>query len=49
MSEMLMLCYKCAGLPKSMIMLALENLKLKPRHCVRLAGRGAEPQSGRSA
>ena len=38
MSEMLMLCYKCVDLPKSMIMLALGGgLKLKPRHCVRLA------------
>jgi hypothetical protein len=49
MSEMLMLCYKCAGLPKSMIMLALEGLKLKPRHCVRLAERAAGQQSGRLA
>jgi len=49
MSELLMLCYKCAGVPKSMIMLALEDLKLKPRHCVRLAGRVAGQQSGRLA
>lgn len=47
MSEMLMLCYKCVGLPKSMIMLALEDLKLKPRHYARLAGRVAGQQSGR--
>jgi hypothetical protein len=49
MSEMLMLCYKCVDLPKSMIMLALGGLKLKPRHCVRLAGRVSGQQSGRLA
>jgi hypothetical protein len=49
MSEMLMLCYKCVGLPKSMTMLALVDLKFKPRHCERLAGRGAGQQSVRSA
>jgi hypothetical protein len=49
MSEMLMLCYKCVDSPKSMIMLTLENLKLKPRRCGRLAGRVAGRQSGRWA
>jgi hypothetical protein len=49
MSEMLMLCYKCVGLPNSMITLALVDLNLKPRHCVRLAGRVAGLRSGRWA
>jgi hypothetical protein len=49
MSEVLMLCYKWVGLPKSMIMLPLDDLKLKLRHCVRLAGRVVGRQSGRSA
>jgi len=49
MSEMLMLCYKCVGFPKPLIMLTLYGFKLKPRHCVRLAGRVAGQQSGRLA
>jgi hypothetical protein len=49
MSELLMLCYKSVGLPKSMTMLPLEDLKLKPRRCVRLAGPVVGRRSGRWA